>query len=116
MSINRFKQLRKERGMTQAELASLLFVKQQSVTNYEKGVNTPDISVLKKMAQIFEVSIDYLVGLTDIRTPAYKMQPLPLNDLETKLVNSYREVTPDIQNDIGNLLLHIKNNSEQNDK
>lgn len=114
MDTNRFKQLRSERNMTQAELASLLFVKQQSVTNYEKGINIPDISVLKKMAEIFEVSIDYLVGITDIRTPAYKMQPLPLNDSESILIETFRGVSSDIQNDIGNLLLHIKNDADKN--
>ncbi len=54
--------LRKKAGMTQADLAKKMKVKQYNISDYETGRIEPDISKLSKMADIFNVSIDTLVG------------------------------------------------------
>lgn len=48
--------------MTQSELADKLNITRQAVSRYEKGDSFPDISVLVKIAEIFEISIDELIG------------------------------------------------------
>ena len=53
--------LRKRKGLSQEDLASELNVSRQSVFKWESGQNTPDISKLKKIAQLFEVSLDFLL-------------------------------------------------------
>ena len=61
--------LRKEQGMTQAELARTLGVSQQTVFAYELGDRRMSVLILVKLAKIFEVSIEALTGLTlPIRT------------------------------------------------
>lgn len=55
--------LRKERGMTQEDLAGELNVSYQAVSKWETGVSSPDISNIKQLAQFFGVSIDCLFGL-----------------------------------------------------
>ena len=59
---------RKNAGLTQDELASQLGISRQSITLYEKGARVPDIEVLRKFADFFDVTADYLLGITDNRT------------------------------------------------
>ena len=54
--------LRKKAGMTQADLARKLHVRQYNISDYEIGRIEPSIETLCKMADVFHVSIDYLVG------------------------------------------------------
>ncbi len=66
---DRLKQLRKEKKMTQAALAKELAYGATAISNYESGHNQPSITDLKKIASIFNVSMDYLVGVNEIRRP-----------------------------------------------
>lgn len=61
----RLKELRTDLELKQAELAEILAVDQRSISNWEKGVREPDFAMLIKIARFFEVSTDFLVGLTD---------------------------------------------------
>lgn len=56
------KALRMLYGKTQSELAQMLGGKKSLVSNYENGYSTPDIYMLIKIADIFDVSLDELVG------------------------------------------------------
>ena len=49
-------------GLTQEKLANLLNGKKSLISNYENGHSTPDIYVLIKLANIFQISLDELVG------------------------------------------------------
>lgn len=60
--------LRKEFGWTQAELANRLNISQQAISKYEKEERDPDIDVLIRIAKLFNVSSDYLLGITNIRS------------------------------------------------
>lgn len=53
--------LRQEKGMTQLELAERLNYSDKSVSKWERGESLPDIVVLKSVADLFEVTLDYLV-------------------------------------------------------
>lgn len=68
--------LRKEKGLSQAELAKLLNMGQSTIAMYEKDKRRPDTETLKRLAEFFQVSVDYLLGLTDFRErPAYAVNP-----------------------------------------
>ncbi|MBO0530365.1 MULTISPECIES: helix-turn-helix domain-containing protein [Clostridium] len=64
---DRLKELREEKGMTQEQLGKLLNITKQAVYSYEKGDNEPTIDALVKIADIFNVSLDYLLGRTKER-------------------------------------------------
>lgn len=65
---SRLKQLREEKCIQQAELAKILNISRQSVSNYENGTRFPsDEKLFLKIAEFFDVSIDYLFNLTNIR-------------------------------------------------
>ena len=53
---------RKSSGLTQEALGKLLNGGKSLISNYETGYSTPDISVLIKLADIFNISLDELVG------------------------------------------------------
>ncbi len=55
------KELRKNKGLTQAELAKRLGFTSSAVTQYESGVRTPDVHTIKKIAEILGVSIETVV-------------------------------------------------------
>lgn len=63
----RIAQLRKEAGLTQAELSKKLGISRASLSLYEIEKREPDIDTLVKMSTCFDVQIDYLLGLTDER-------------------------------------------------
>lgn len=60
--MNRIKELREERDMRQIDLAHATGIDQRTISNYETGKSNPDSYALIKLADFFNVSIDYLVG------------------------------------------------------
>ena len=82
---NRLLELRKERNISQKELAFSLGITTGAVANYEVGSRTPRVNDLIKMADFFGVSIDYLLGRTNNPTIpmvelAFKGMPLELQE------------------------------------
>jgi len=61
----RLKKLREEKGLSQEEVASRLNFKKSTISGYERNVTTPSLEALKSMAIFYNVSTDYLLGLTD---------------------------------------------------
>jgi len=60
--MNIFKELRKKRNLTQEKLAQKLNLTQTAISKWEKEIAFPDIMTLKKIADFFNVSVDYLLG------------------------------------------------------
>jgi transcriptional regulator with XRE-family HTH domain len=67
--MNRIKNLREEFNMTQQELADKINGAKSTIAMYEKEDRKPSMEVLIKLAEIFNCSIDYLLGKSDIRNP-----------------------------------------------
>lgn len=62
---NKLIELRKEKGLTQTDIAEKLFVSRQAVSKWEKGTSIPDIENIIKLSEIFEVSTDFLLLQND---------------------------------------------------
>ena len=60
---------RKECNLTQEELAEKLNVTTSSISQYESGDRIPSDDVKIKIAKLFDVSLDFLMGVSDIRSP-----------------------------------------------
>ncbi len=63
----RMKELRKERNMTQQSTADIFSVKLRTYQGYEYGESYPEVAKLIAIADYFDVSLDYLVGRSDVR-------------------------------------------------
>ena len=59
---NKIIQLRKQNNLSQSELAKKIGASRTIVGNYERNSNTPSIEILLKIAKVFNVSVDYLIG------------------------------------------------------
>ena len=62
MLAENIKTVRKQRGMTQEELAARLNVVRQTVSKWEKGLSVPDADLLKRIAEILETDVSTLLG------------------------------------------------------
>ena len=66
MSIGeRITQLRQENNMSQLQLAEVLGVSRQAVSKWESTQSIPDLYNILQLSALFNVSVDYLIGLTD---------------------------------------------------
>ncbi len=77
----RLYRLRIERGVYQKQLAAYLHVSVGTISNYENGVHSPDLKALRRIADFFHVSVDYLLDRTEYISP--------IDDLNRELVNQY---------------------------
>ena len=64
---SRIKELRENRRLIQAILASELNITQQSLSKYERDITTIKIDILKSIAEYFNVTTDYLLGVSDVK-------------------------------------------------
>ncbi len=69
MLSDRLSKLRTKNKKTQQDMADLLGITRPAYTAYESGTRKPDYETLQKLADYFEVSVDYLLGRTDDPTP-----------------------------------------------
>ncbi len=75
----KLKQLRKEKKLTQKQLATLIGVKDSVISFYEVGDRTPSPEVLKKLSMALHVSSDYLLGIE--KNPTVDVSGLDENDI-----------------------------------
>lgn len=61
----RLKELRTEKGLSQAQLAKELNVSQRSISSWETGFREPDFQMLVLLSKFFGVTTDYLLGVSD---------------------------------------------------
>lgn len=64
---NKLKMLRQERGLSQQSLADEVGMSKSSINMYERGEREPGIETVKRIADFFNVDVDYLFGVSDIR-------------------------------------------------
>ena len=65
--MNRLKELRKEKGLTQDDLAELLEVTKSTIFNWENGVSNIKPDRLKKLCEIFGVDMPYILGYNNVK-------------------------------------------------
>ena len=90
--IKNLKKLRQELGISQQKLADVILVSQQSVNKYENKDVEPDMETLIKIADFFDVSLDYLAGRTEVCEMADKEKLSDLSADEARLVKEYRKL------------------------
>lgn len=98
----RIRDLREDRKITQSELAKIVYKGDSTVRMWELGKSEPDNGTLKLLADYFNVSVDYLLGLTEISSPAWTAEDRAsgvrdtitreLTPEEDELLSDYREI------------------------
>ena len=89
----RIRDLRIENNLKQADLAKMLNISQSTIVKYEKEQLEPNIIVLKKLADIFLCSIDYLVGRESEDAMIVIDSASTQTEMELKFIKSFRKLS-----------------------
>ena len=92
----KLKSLRIEKNLTQKQVADRIGLAISAVSSYESGTRYPSYDVLVKLARIFHVSTDYLLGMTDKRN----IDVTGLSDNEIELVSQLVDTLRNKNNDV----------------
>ncbi|MBE5061080.1 helix-turn-helix transcriptional regulator [Megamonas funiformis] len=112
MLSKRLKELRMNNGLKQSDLAKLLSISTSRYGQYETGRRSPDYKLLIQIANFYNVSIDYLLGRTNVIKP----ENIDENDLLAKLNTADSETKASVEQFL-NYLLYEKErkHKEKND-
>lgn len=69
LKFENIRKLRIDRGLTQAQLAAVLNIRQNTYSQYEVGTLNYPVEALLKLADFYGVSVDYLLGRTEVKAP-----------------------------------------------
>ena len=84
---NRFKEIRQEKNLSQTDIAKALGVTRQAISLYEKGDREPKLETWQKLADFFNVPVDYLLGISKDRST------LTIDDLNPEEQEAYERIT-----------------------
>ena len=88
----RLRELREARNENQQKLAVLLNVSQTMISRYELGQATPDVPMLITLSRHYNVSIDYLLENTDVKSP-FPFISSDLTEAETEMLSMFRRLS-----------------------
>lgn len=94
---DKLKQLRIQKGVTQADIATAIGVSPATIGNYEQGTREPrNNEMWKKIADFFGVSVDYLMDKTETSYASLRSRILPLEETESPKKNPFKQFRTDI--------------------
>ena len=88
--MKKLRELRMEKGYNQERMAMELNVSQTTISAFETGERRPDTDMLVRIARYFDVSTDYLLGLTEVKKPLTTQE---VSADESNLIHLYRRLS-----------------------
>lgn len=85
--MNRIKELREDRDLRQIDVTNAVGIDQRTLSNYETGKTLPDSYAIIELAKFFNVSTDYLLGVTDYNYSSKNSILNEITEIEAKLNN-----------------------------
>lgn len=108
--------LRKEKEVGQKELAVLLNMSVATISNYEKGVHSPDLSTVCKLADYFQVTTDYLLGRTSYRCAPEALDDYLISDFTiNNIVNTLLSLSPEARSAVIHYANYMKEKQDTPD-
>ena len=107
--MNRIAELRKDKDLNQVGLGLKLNVSQKMISAYESGIHQPSIDTLLQLSKIFNVSVDYIIGNSNIKATAEKFSKDNLSYDEVELLELFRTLNKDEQQRAIGIILALKN-------
>ena len=104
----RISELRKEKGLNQVALGMKLNVSQKMISAYENETHQPSIDTLIRMSKIFNTSVDYILGVSNIRATAENFSMNGLTQDEIELLSLFKELSKDKQKQAIGILFALK--------
>ena len=113
---NKIKELRKEKGLTQLQLAIALNLDQTTISKWEVGKALPDTSMLTQLASFFDVSTDYLLGLSPLYYPDRIHQAPSLTLKEKEMLDIFNSLASEYQVQILEYARYLAERTQSNRK
>ena len=114
---SRIKQLRQKRGVIQEILAAELGITQQMLSKYERGITLIKVDILKKIAAYFNVTTDYLLGVSDVKRDIKgQMKVNETLDAYYDLIEVYKDLDPYDQEMMWSIIQTVKKTSDKRKK
>ena len=110
-NLDNLRKLRESKKMTQLTLGTQLGVTQELISRYEIGDSFPQPQMLIKIAEHFNCSVDYLLGLTDIPTPLKHLNSNNIKDAE--IINKYNSLSKEDKKYFDRFLSFLLDNSSK---
>lgn len=110
-NLDNLRKLRESKKMTQLTLGTQLGVTQELISRYEIGDSFPQPQMLIKIAEYFNCSVDYLLGLTDIPTPLKHLNSTNIKDAE--IINKYNSLSKEDKKYFDRFLSFLLDNSSK---
>lgn len=85
--MQRLRELRKAKGLSMKELGKMFGLAESTISLYESGKRQPDTEIIKRFANFFGVSVDYLLGVSQEEEPEYTEDEKELFDLIMQLTD-----------------------------
>lgn len=101
---NIFKSLRMEAGLTQTDLSKRLKISRSAISMYECGEREPDLEILEKIADFFQVETDYLIG-RKLKDSSPFEQEASLEEIQTLIARNGKKLTLEQKQEIIKSLL-----------
>ena len=102
----RIKELREEKGLSQKKLADQLGLSAGTIGNWESGIREPNFDTVAKLAEFFNVTVDYLLGNSYIRNP--EMATPDDDDIKFALFGGEKGISDEAYEDVKRFAAFIK--------
>lgn len=114
--LDNLKKLRESRHITQVKLSTDLEVSQELISRYELGSSFPQPNMLIKLANYFNCSVDYLLGITDILTPTKYLSSNSETKKSAELYYKYNSLSKEDKKYFDRFLSFLLDNSNKSDE
>lgn len=114
--MNRMKSLRIEIGISMADAAKKIGIPYTTYVNYEKGDREPNSEMLIKIAKFYQVSVDYLIGRSEIKTAPSEnksKERIKDDDIKFALFGGDGEITDEMYEEVKRFAAYVKDREEQ---
>lgn len=98
--MNRIKELRNEKGLLQSDIAKYIGKSERIVGFYEKGERDPNTDTLLKLSELFDVSIDYILGKSNVKNS----KTINLNDIDIAFASGLKGLNKENQETLKNIM------------
>lgn len=111
---NRIREVRKSRGLTMKQLGKEIGVTESAISQYETDKRQPDSVTLLKLSNLFDVSVDYLLGAaTDKKEQAPAIDESLSDAVSMELLNMIRDASEEERRDMLDLLRIVQKRREK---
>lgn len=111
-NLNNLRKIREERNITQIKLSTDLGVSQELISRYEVGSSFPQPNMLIRLAQYFNCSVDYLLGLTDSPTPIKYISSNAITHEDYELISKYNLLSNEDKSHLNSYLSFLINKTK----